>query len=177
MATGPTATSVPDSAIPQPQTNSRLDVKHSWYDLHCNVKATRRLQTTLSNRVPTEFTFQTVQTVEGIRTRLYFLGVPPGNRENTLLYTDLPDDASLASDSQSEPLPWNPLLVPFRGLNHMGFSKEEQLLRERKRLGMYGITTYEFDPESGKFLFPANGSLFTCHDPMLTVKRLTYNML
>ena len=56
----------------------------------------------------------------------------------------------------------------------MGFSKEEQLLRERKRLGMYGITTYEFDPESGKFLFPANGSLFTCHDPMLTVNEVNF---
>ncbi|XP_022085596.1 dipeptidyl peptidase 9-like [Acanthaster planci] len=169
MATGPTATSMPDSALSQPQHSSRSEIKHSWYDLHCTVKATRRLQTTLSNRVPSEFTFQTVQTVEGVRTRLYFLGVPPGNRENTLLYSDLPDDAGLAADTVPvEQLPWNPLLVPFRGLNHMGFSKEEQLLRERKRLGMYGITTYEFDPESGKFLFPANGSLFTCHDPMLT---------
>lgn len=79
------------------------------------------------------------------------------------------EDGSGESASQ-----WKPLLIPFRGLMQTGnFSKEEQLLRERKRMGTFGITTYDCDVESGRFLFPASGSLFTCVDPDLIVSRNT----
>ena len=46
-------------------------------------------------------------------------------------------------------------------------SREEQLLRERKRLGTYGITSY--DMSDGKFVFPACNSLFTCLDTNVMV--------
>ncbi|XP_054752150.2 dipeptidyl peptidase 9-like [Lytechinus pictus] len=166
MATGPTSSTVPDSNPPFSQGLQGGDRKRTWQELHSNVKSMRRIHMLLANRVSLEFTFRVVETENGPRTRLYFLGVPPGNRENTLLHADMPteeDDGS--GDSVSR---WKPLLIPFRGLMQTGnFSKEEQLLRERKRMGTFGITTYDCDVESGRFLFPASGSLFTCVDPDL----------
>ena len=45
------------------------------------------------------------------------------------------------------------------------FSKEEQLLWERKKCASWGITSYDLDPTSGRIIFPAGGSLFFCADP------------
>lgn len=44
------------------------------------------------------------------------------------------------------------------------FSREEQLQWERKRLAIWGITSYELHPESGKLVFPAASSLVQCTD-------------
>ena len=43
-------------------------------------------------------------------------------------------------------------------------SKEEQLMWERKRCVSWGITEFESHLDSGKFAFPAAGSLFGCAD-------------
>ena len=43
-------------------------------------------------------------------------------------------------------------------------SKEEQLLSERKRCISWGLTQYDFHPDSGKFIFPAAGSVFGVQD-------------
>lgn len=48
--------------------------------------------------------------------------------------------------------------------HHGVYSREEELLRERKRLGVFGITSYDFHSESGLFLFQASNSLFHCRD-------------
>ena len=42
-------------------------------------------------------------------------------------------------------------------------------MRERKRLGSYGITSYDYVESKGRFVFPANNSLFMCEDSDLTV--------
>lgn len=47
---------------------------------------------------------------------------------------------------------------------HGVYSREEELLRERKRLGVFGITSYDYHAQSGLFLFQASNSLFYCHD-------------
>ena len=41
-------------------------------------------------------------------------------------------------------------------------SREEQLLRERKRLCSYGFTSYELSTD-GRFIIPANNKIYTCH--------------
>ena len=41
------------------------------------------------------------------------------------------------------------------------YSKEEELFRERKRLSVNGITTYQISHDNEYILFPAAGSLFT----------------
>lgn len=48
---------------------------------------------------------------------------------------------------------------------HQGaYSREEELLRERKRLGAFGITSYDYHAQTGLFLFQASNSLFYCQD-------------
>ncbi len=126
------------------------------------VRRTRKLAAALINRVPHTFTFRHIYTENGLQTRLYFLGVLPGTRENTLLFVDIPQ---AADPSNEEPLEWFPLLDSFQAMPaHGQFSKEEQLLRERKRLGSFGITSYDYDTSTSKFVFPACNSIFYCQD-------------
>uniref|UniRef100_A0A8C9JJN3 dipeptidyl-peptidase IV n=1 Tax=Panthera tigris altaica TaxID=74533 RepID=A0A8C9JJN3_PANTA len=62
-------------------------------------------------------------------------------------------------------LSWKQMLDHFQATPHHGvYSREEELLRERKRLGVFGITSYDFHSESGLFLFQASNSLFHCRD-------------
>lgn len=56
------------------------------------------------------------------------------------------------------------MLCPQATPHHGVYSREEELLRERKRLGVFGITSYDFHSESGLFLFQASNSLFHCRD-------------
>lgn len=62
----------------------------SWDKLRHDIKQKRKLLVTLASRVPSNFTFRTVETPYGQNTRLYFLGIPQNCRENTLLYVDVP---------------------------------------------------------------------------------------
>ena len=135
-----------------------------WFELRQAIRKTRKLALSLANRVPHSFTFRHVNTANGVHTRIYFLGVLPhsGNRENTLLYVDVPVDQHVES------LEWQQLLVSLPVTHTQGqFSKEEQLLRERKRLGSFGITSYDFHEASGRFVFPASSSLYHCADPLI----------
>lgn len=53
----------------------------------------------------------------------------------------------------------------FKATPHQGaYSREEELLRERKRLGAFGITSYDYHAQTGLFLFQASNSLFYCQD-------------
>lgn len=147
------------SASPPPIPNQH---KKNWQELRQSVRKTRRLAASLINRVPHSFVFRHVETDFGQQTRLYFLGVPSGSRENTLLFVDLPHDSE-----PDEQLEWRNLLDSFHATPlHGQFSKEEQLLRERKRLGSFGITSYDYERESGRFVFPACNSLFHCSDTL-----------
>ena len=64
----------------------------------------------------------------------------------------------------SRPLTLMSPLCPQATPHHGVYSREEELLRERKRLGVFGITSYDFHSESGLFLFQASNSLFHCRD-------------
>ena len=101
----------------------------SWEELRQAVRKTRKLATAMMSRLPHTFTFRHIETADGIRTRLYFLGVLPGSRENTLLYINVPQEKDLLD----QPLEWHPLIDAFQATpRHGQFSKEEELLRERK---------------------------------------------
>ena len=39
------------------------------------------------------------------------------------------------------------------------YSREEELLRERKRVGVHGVTSYEISQDNLRILFPAGGDL------------------
>ena len=85
MATGPTTSTFPESNPPFNQGLQGGDRKRTWQELHSNVKSMRRIHMFLANRVSLEFTFRVVETENGPRTRLYFLGVPPGNTSHCIL--------------------------------------------------------------------------------------------
>ncbi|XP_056002526.1 dipeptidyl peptidase 9-like isoform X2 [Ostrea edulis] len=143
----------------------------SWRSLHQNVVERRKLITMLASRVPGSFQFRTQTTPNDTKTRLYFLGVTCKGRENTLLYVDLP---SVVPDmpsvlSQRSMLESFPASIPTSQL-----SREEQLMRERKRMGTYGITSYELTEWDGRFVFPASNSLFSCVDVDLTSTEPVY---
>lgn len=133
----------------------------TWGDIKTVVKDTRKLVSSLASRAPTNFQFRTQDTPYGPVTRLYFLGIPPKQRESTLMYVNVPSTPL----SITPLLQWCSLLESFSAtLSNSGqMSREEQLLRERKRLGVFGITSYEMTKE-GRFVFPACNSLFRCCD-------------
>lgn len=137
--------------------------KKTWEELRKSVRDTMKLLTSLAGSVPTSFTFRSAA-ASGKLSRLYFLGIPSKGRENMLLYADITED-----EHDKFVLPWKPLIDTLQPSWSSGqLSKEEQLMRERKRLGSYGITSYDFSEEKGRFVFPANSSLFMCEDSDLT---------
>lgn len=71
-----------------------------------------------------------------------------------------PPAADAGVPPHPRPRPMCPQATPHHGV----YSREEELLRERKRLGVFGITSYDFHGESGLFLFQASNSLFHCRD-------------
>jgi dipeptidyl-peptidase 9 len=137
----------------------RTGNKLSWSELKGVVSDLRRQLSSLSTMIPTAVSFRTLQ--DG-RTRIYFLSTPQNGWETTLLFADVPN----ISQPTSLRLQWQCVIESnFPSLSSTNkFSREEQLLWERKRLATWGINTYEIHSESGKIIFPAFSSLFQCID-------------
>lgn len=133
--------------------------KRSWSELLAAVKQTRSLSGRQSSRTPNNFTFSD--------TKLYFLALPEKRSEYTLFYVVLKNGEQNQQSPVIATASWH-LLLDLDGLRpFQGFSREEQLLRERKRMGSFGITSYEYDKNSRSILFPACSSLYMCKDHVL----------
>ncbi|KAB1259809.1 Dipeptidyl peptidase 9 [Camelus dromedarius] len=163
MATG-APTSDRGDAVEMEDPASRFQVqKHSWDGLRSIIHGSRKNSGLIVNKAPHDFQFVQKTDESGPHShRLYYLGMPYGSRENSLLYSEIPrkvrKEALLL-------LSWKQMLDHFQATPHHGvYSREEELLRERKRLGVFGITSYDFHSESGLFLFQASNSLFHCRD-------------
>ena len=129
------------------------------------VRNSHRGANSVLNRVPHALTFE--QTVFGWR--LYFLSVPVGQRENTIFYVDFSADEAVDVERCSAAT-WCTLLDSFRATTLSGLaqmSREEQLLRERKRQRSIGITSYDYQhsTDGGHFAFSAANSIYVCSDP------------
>ncbi|PSN50155.1 Dipeptidyl peptidase 8 [Blattella germanica] len=139
--------------------------KRSWSELKNVVCELRRQLSGLSTMVPGSVSFRTLP--DG-RIRIYFLSTPANGWETTLLYADVMNgDHHIGAHR----LQWLPVIeANFQSLpsGSSRFSREEQLLWERKRLATWGITSYELHQESGKLVFPAASSLFQCLDTGFT---------
>uniref|UniRef100_G3T355 dipeptidyl-peptidase IV n=1 Tax=Loxodonta africana TaxID=9785 RepID=G3T355_LOXAF len=143
---------------------SRFQVqKHSWEGLRSIIHGSRKYSGLIVNKAPHDFQFVQKTDESGPHShRLYYLGMPYGSRENSLLYSEIPKKVRKESLLL---LSWKQMLDHFQATPHHGvYSREEELLRERKRLGVFGITSYDFHSESGLFLFQASNSLFHCRD-------------
>jgi len=134
--------------------------KMSWTEIRQAVCRSHRVASSLLGRMPSTFTFRTVATPDGQCHRLYFLGIQTGHRDNTLLYVDIRDNGG------DEPADIKPLLETFPRISvpYGQLSKEEQLLRERKRLRSFGIMSYDYHEASGRFVFPTSNRLFVCDE-------------
>lgn len=53
-------------------------------------------------------------------------------------------------------------------------AREVQLLLERKRLSMLGISSYEIHPASGKIVFPLSTRLYQCQDTGYDVRVIRF---
>uniref|UniRef100_A0A671UJG7 dipeptidyl-peptidase IV n=1 Tax=Sparus aurata TaxID=8175 RepID=A0A671UJG7_SPAAU len=133
--------------------------KHTWEGLRDIIHCSRKYSGMIANKAPHDFQFVQKKDENGPHShRLYYLG----NRENSLLYSEIPKkirkEALLV-------LSWKQMLDHFQATPHQGaYSREEELLRERKRLGAFGITSYDYHAQTGLFLFQASNSLFYCQD-------------
>uniref|UniRef100_A0A7N4NPR8 dipeptidyl-peptidase IV n=1 Tax=Sarcophilus harrisii TaxID=9305 RepID=A0A7N4NPR8_SARHA len=137
--------------------------KHSWDGLRDIIHSSRKYSGMIVNKAPHDFQFVQKTDESGPHShRLYYLGMPYGSRENSLLYSEIPKKVRKEALLL---LSWKQMLDHFQATPHHGmYSREEELLRERKRLGVFGITSYDFHSESGLFLFQASNSLFHCRD-------------
>lgn len=149
------------SASPPPGPSGE---KKPWSELRQAVKKSHRAASSILSCTPHSFTFHHKDLVNDRQSRLYFLGVPNGQRENTLLYVDLTKNTS----ADFNLLQWKPLLDSSISsqTSSLQLSKEEQLMRERKRLRSVGITAYDFSAAASKFAFAASSNLFVCEDKM-----------
>lgn len=148
--------------------------KKTWAYFRKAVQEKRKLLSSLSSSVPSNFKFISVEADGCIKTRLYFLGVAPGSRENTLLYVDLPQDGQKIADV----LLWKVLLSSFSATPASGIlSREEQLLRERKRIALSGITAYDVHPDEGTFVFAVCNNLYVCKDLLVSTRLKCCNIL
>ncbi|KAK9882150.1 hypothetical protein WA026_019667 [Henosepilachna vigintioctopunctata] len=133
--------------------------KLTWIELKGVVSDLRRQLSSLSTMVPTSISFRTLK--DG-RTRIYFLSTPQNGWETTLLYADVPNTSQPNSMRLQCQYVIESTFPSLASTNK--YSREEQLLWERKRLTAWGINTYEIHPESGKIIFPASSSLYQCVD-------------
>uniref|UniRef100_A0A673C7M5 dipeptidyl-peptidase IV n=1 Tax=Sphaeramia orbicularis TaxID=375764 RepID=A0A673C7M5_9TELE len=136
--------------------------KRSWEDLRKIIRNSRQNMGVIVSKAPHDFQFVTKDEASSHSHRIYFLGVPYTTRDNSLLYCDVPK--KVRQDSLLV-LSWKPMFSHFQTSPRHGiFSREEELLRERKRLGVFGITSYDYHGASGLFLFQANSNLYYCSD-------------
>uniref|UniRef100_A0A182W2T4 Dipeptidylpeptidase IV N-terminal domain-containing protein n=1 Tax=Anopheles minimus TaxID=112268 RepID=A0A182W2T4_9DIPT len=166
-------------------TGSTIPRRKSWSELKSIVNESRRqMATTMAASFPMSVNFRTLS--DG-RTRVYFLSPPPANGWDTILfYVDVPntqstaersdmekqaedrdidvDDHQRSGERQKRHLEWHQLLESVLGHLPTANSREVQLMLERKRLSIWGITSYELHKSSGKIVFPACTTLYQCLD-------------
>uniref|UniRef100_A0A8D9DS68 Dipeptidyl peptidase 9 n=2 Tax=Cacopsylla melanoneura TaxID=428564 RepID=A0A8D9DS68_9HEMI len=150
-----------DGVEPPSKPNSGgAERKKTWAELREIVNELRRNLSSLSTMVPTSISFRRLS--DG-RTRIFFLSTPANGWETTLLYADVPSEND---DRRGQTLQWQPVIESnFQSISiGSRYSREEQLMLERKRLATFGITSYELHQDSGKLVFPAASTLYQCFD-------------
>ncbi|XP_065669799.1 dipeptidyl peptidase 9 isoform X2 [Hydra vulgaris] len=149
----------------------------SWSSIEKGVIKSRLEQYNLTSTVPSNFTFY--------KNLLIFLGVPKGSsytNDNTLIYVNIENglwDTNSVKTCGSEnslysTYRWNLLLDPHTCINSSVYSKEESLLRERKRMVSHGITSYEFNDETGCLLFRSGNDIYSVNVEQIASGEVQY---
>ncbi|XP_069767937.1 dipeptidyl peptidase 8-like isoform X2 [Narcine bancroftii] len=137
--------------------------RYSWSRLRKLITDSRKLHGHMMAKTPHDFYFVKKNDPEGPHSdRVYYLAMSNENRENTLFYSEIPQTINKVT---AQLLSWNPLLDYFQSIPDYGiYCHEEELLRERKRIGTIGIASYDFHKESGMFLFQASNNIYYTMD-------------
>ncbi|XP_070618400.1 dipeptidyl peptidase 8 isoform X2 [Erythrolamprus reginae] len=137
--------------------------RYSWSHLKKLLTDTRKHQSCLMAKAPHDFMFVKRNDPECPHShRVYYLAMSGENRENTLFYSEIPKTINKAAILM---LPWNPLIdLCQASLDYGMYSREEELLRERKRTGTFGVASYDYHRESGTFLFQAGSGIYHVKD-------------
>uniref|UniRef100_A0A8C0HII7 dipeptidyl-peptidase IV n=1 Tax=Chelonoidis abingdonii TaxID=106734 RepID=A0A8C0HII7_CHEAB len=137
--------------------------RYSWSQLKKLLTDTRKYHGYMVAKAPHDFMFVKKNDPEGPHSdRIYYLAMSGENRENTLFYSEIPKTINKAEVLM---LSWKPLLDLFQAsLDYGMYSREEELLRERKRIGTVGIASYDYHRESGTFLFQAGSGIYHVKD-------------
>ena len=136
--------------------------KKTWQDFKEIVGELRKQLSSLSTMAPSFISFRKYS--DG-RSRLFFVSSLMNGVESTLLYANIPKDDETKPNAR---LSWCPVIENIACTSK--FSREEQLMLERKRLATWGITSYEFHEQSGRLVFPASSTLFHCTDNGFSVR-------
>ncbi|KAJ8417657.1 hypothetical protein AAFF_G00225000 [Aldrovandia affinis] len=142
--------------------------RQSWSDLRKMLAASRRFQARMVAKPPHEFQFVERTDSDALHShRIYYLAMSCDSRENTMYYSEVPKDINKNALLY---LSWKPLLQHFQVNSGEYYQvktlsyQEDELLRERKRIGTQGIVTFDLHQASGTFLFQAGGSVYTVRD-------------
>nr|KAF6499844.1 dipeptidyl peptidase 8 [Molossus molossus] len=137
--------------------------RYSWSQLKKLLADTRKYHGYMMAKAPHDFMFVKRNDPDGPHSdRIYYLAMSGENRENTLFYSEIPKTINKAAILM---LSWKPLLDLFQAtLDYGMYSREEELLRERKRIGTVGIASYDYHQESGTFLFQAGSGIYHVKD-------------
>ncbi|XP_072943227.1 dipeptidyl peptidase 9 [Epargyreus clarus] len=132
---------------------------YSWAEVRQAVHDLRKELSSMSLMVPTAISFRKLSNG---KTRVYFLTPPHSGCDITLLYTDVNTTVS----SSKARLEWRPLIESnvALGVTSGRWSREEQLLCERRRVASWGIFSYELHQQTGRVLFPCSSSLFVAEE-------------
>lgn len=142
----------------QPRLSTRA--KRSRKDISKVVEFTRKLMYALNGDSPSNISFGE------INDRVYFLG---GTRKGdiTIKYVDMnsstPGGEKLVGKTLLDETTQQPQSDATRQL-----TKEEQLLRERKRCSFNGITSFCLEPNASRLVFSENSDLFYFDDKHVT---------
>uniref|UniRef100_A0A8D0R488 dipeptidyl-peptidase IV n=1 Tax=Sus scrofa TaxID=9823 RepID=A0A8D0R488_PIG len=137
--------------------------RYSWSQLKKLLADTRKYHGYMMAKAPHDFMFVKRNDPDGPHSdRIYYLAMSGENRENTLFYSEIPKTVNRAAVLM---LSWKPLLDLFQAtLDYGMYSREEELLRERKRIGTVGIASYDYHQGSGTFLFQAGSGIYHVKD-------------
>lgn len=137
----------------------------TWSKLKGIVEFSRKLVYSLNNDVPSNINFRQL---DKDNYRIYFLAGTQ-KREITIKHVDVKLGAQYDKLTASTIFA-NTSNGPNFPIEKQQLTKEEQLLRERKRCSLSGITSYYADCQSGRLVFSERSELFYFDDQVPNIK-------
>ena len=144
--------------------NSRK--RKTWGQIKIVVEFSRKLIQSLSGEVPSSINFREYlnKKTGQLENRVYFLASNQ-KREITIKSIDLTSNSvSVSDENKITGMPIFSSPVTNLSAEKQQLTKEEQLLRERKRCSFNGITSYSLDQKSARMVFSERSELFYFDD-------------